>query len=68
MQYFLFIEDKEATISCTVQGTDIAPDITFKKVNVANDCLMFFYKTVLNTQSYSNCVFYDMNLEVSSSF
>ncbi|XP_063688153.1 cell adhesion molecule DSCAM-like isoform X1 [Bolinopsis microptera] len=31
LQYFLFIEDKEATISCTVQGTDIAPDITFKK-------------------------------------
>ena len=41
MQYFLFIEDKEATISCTVQGTDIAPDITFKKVN---DRLMFFSK------------------------
>ena len=32
MQYFMFIEDKEATISCTVKGTDTAPNTAFLKV------------------------------------
>lgn len=31
IQYFMFIEDKEATISCTVKGTTVTPNTSFKK-------------------------------------
>ena len=41
MQYFMFIEDKEATISCTVKGTDTAPNTAFLKVTTNQLCVKF---------------------------
>ena len=41
IQYFMFIEDKEATISCTVKGTTVTPNTSFKKVSVNADQKLF---------------------------
>ena len=54
MQYFMFIEDKEATISCTVKGTDTAPNTAFLKVTSLtlnlNSCPFF----VLSINNFLN--------------
>ncbi|KAL5250890.1 hypothetical protein ACHWQZ_G016583 [Mnemiopsis leidyi] len=65
MQYFMFIEDKEATISCTVTGTNTAPNTAFLKEGVPLDRVL--PESLYRIERVSNGDSHTLKLKIDSS-